>query len=273
MGKVLTKRGVIVVDDEGEGPAPGVLGMNVLQEFGDQMFKIDVKDNEQGVDQAWSDTIKVIRKQESFARTDGRIGLARASGKDKIRVPAGHEMILFCRARPGPDGRPYSVLVEAPETGCLPNEILVARAYAEVRHGRVPVRITNVADYDVDIGHNAVLGELYQAEVQPQGTVEFQEVSQNEVRVDFRSCNANSEETDSKPKPKVDLSGADLTEEQKEKLEKFLDEHADVFATHKHDFGCTDAVTHKIPTGDSPPHQGALQTNSSCSVPGSQATC
>ena len=49
------------------------------------------------------------------------------------------------------------------------------------------------------------------------------------------------------------MSGADLTAGQKDKLEKFLDEHSDVFSSHKHDFGCTDAVTHKIPTGDSPP--------------------
>ncbi|KAI8497995.1 hypothetical protein Bbelb_239390 [Branchiostoma belcheri] len=253
MGKVLEKRGVIIVEDEGKGPAPGVLGMNVLQKFGDQPFELDTEDKTQNSDQAWNETVKSIKKQGSFAREDGRIGLARVSGKNKVTVPSGNEMILFCRTRPGPDGKPYSVLVEPPETGCLPNGILVARAYAEVRHGRVPVRIANVSDYDVQIGHNAVLGELYQAEIQPQGSIEFTEVSQNEIRVDFHSCSADSECDPQPSRPKVDLSGADLTEEQKEKLEKFLDEHSDVFSTHKYDFGCTDAVTHRIPTGDAPP--------------------
>ncbi|KAI8517499.1 hypothetical protein Bbelb_035160 [Branchiostoma belcheri] len=268
-GKTLPKRGVIIVEDGCRRTAPGILGMNVIGEFQNE-------ENEQGGNiqsgnsKVWQKAIRAARRQANFAREDGRVGYARASGRRQIIVPAGHEMIVYGRARPGPDNRPYQVLVEPPDAGCLPAPILVARAYAEVRGGRVPIRLANVGKQDVHISQRARLGILYLAELQSQGTVELEATGEQEVHVNFIQCNVNSEEQtplssppptrskpDSGPDPdvysKVDLDGADLTPEQEAKLEALLQKHSSVFSTHKHDFGYTETIKHRIPTGDTPP--------------------
>ncbi|KAI8486535.1 hypothetical protein Bbelb_357700 [Branchiostoma belcheri] len=261
-GRTLPKRGVIIVED-GCGSAPGILGMNVIGEYqGD-----NVNQSAQSSDTVWQKAVKAARQQSNFARDDGRVGYARASGRRQIIVPAGHEMIVYGRARPGPGHKPYQVLVEPPEAGCLPAPIIVARCYAEVRRGRVPIRMANVSKQDIKISQKARLGILYLADLQPEGTVEIESVGEQEVQINFVQCNMKTEdetlvstptaETKSESGPdvysKVDLDGADLTPEQEAKLEALLQKHASVFSTHKRDFGYTETIKHKIPTGDTPP--------------------
>ncbi|KAI8512396.1 hypothetical protein Bbelb_090350 [Branchiostoma belcheri] len=261
-GRTLPKRGVIIVED-GCGSAPGILGMNVIGEYqGD-----NVNQSAQSSDTVWQKAVKAARQQSNFARDDGRVGYARASGRRQIIVPAGHEMIVYGRARPGPGHKPYQVLVEPPEAGCLPAPIIVARCYAEVRRGRVPIRMANVSKQDIKISQKARLGILYLADLQPEGTVEIESVGEQEVQINFVQCSMNTEdetlvstptaETKSESGPdvysKVDLDGADLTPEQEAKLEALLQKHASVFSTHKRDFGYTETIKHKIPTGDTPP--------------------
>ncbi|CAG2198844.1 unnamed protein product [Mytilus edulis] len=51
----------------------------------------------------------------------------------------------------------------------------------------------------------------------------------------------------------IDLSEADLTNDQKEKLRKFVDKNRNVFATDLSEIGMTDVHFHEIDTGNNPP--------------------
>ncbi|CAG2246909.1 MEGF10_11 [Mytilus edulis] len=56
-----------------------------------------------------------------------------------------------------------------------------------------------------------------------------------------------------KQKLNIDLSEADLTNDQKEKLRKFVDKNRNVFATDLSEIGMTDVHFHEIDTGNNPP--------------------
>ncbi|CAG2239543.1 unnamed protein product [Mytilus edulis] len=56
-----------------------------------------------------------------------------------------------------------------------------------------------------------------------------------------------------KQKLNIDLSEADLTNEQKDKLRKFVDKNRNVFATDLSEIGMTDVHFHEIDTGNNPP--------------------
>ncbi|VDH94132.1 Hypothetical predicted protein [Mytilus galloprovincialis] len=64
----------------------------------------------------------------------------------------------------------------------------------------------------------------------------------------------NLEQTNSDQKDiQFDLSKADLTDQQKQKLNLFLNQNRNVFATNLKELGKTDVYKHKINTGNAPP--------------------
>ncbi|CAH1233127.1 FOCAD [Branchiostoma lanceolatum] len=115
--------------------------MNVIGEYtlGDTVGqRASTQSNHSDSNKVWQKAVKSAHRQANFARADGRVGYARASGRRLITVPAGHEMIIYGRARPAPDNRPYQVLVEPPDAGCLPATVPVspvAQALGMLCHG------------------------------------------------------------------------------------------------------------------------------------------
>ncbi|CAH1247195.1 RTL1 [Branchiostoma lanceolatum] len=263
MGKRLPKRGVLVVEDNPAWVTPAILGMNVISSCRSVIAEAIEKPEPEQTEQAtvWSRALKVEEKIQRFTvAEDGRVGAAWAPHREKLIIPAGHEMIIFCKARTGPNRVPYTVLVEPPEAGTLPKSILVARAYAEVRHGRVPVRVANVAEYDVTLGRRARLGELYLVERVPEQAVELEDDPTDSleahVRVvtgEFSNEDAPSTDSDDTLPVNVDADLTNLTGEQVQKLRALLTKHKNTFSRDKHDFGRTNIVTHRIPTGTAPP--------------------
>ena len=61
--------------------------------------------------------------------------------------------------------------------------------------------------------------------------------------------------------PLLDSLPSDLNDGQIDKIVDLLIVNADVFSRHKHDFGCTDLIEARIPTGDAMPHAESLRSH------------
>ncbi|KAI8512048.1 hypothetical protein Bbelb_111480 [Branchiostoma belcheri] len=263
LGQLVLQRGVLIVEELPGWSGSVVLGMNVIGKAkhlsGDAIRELPPeRQSEAG---AWTRALKAEEKLRRFTTGEGgRVGYAWAPHRQKLVIPAGHEMIIFCRARSGPDRVPYTVLVEPPEAGTLPRTLPVARCYAEVRQGRVPVRVANLGECDVTLGTRTKLGELYLVERVPEQEVDVSISPHTQAEAYVRLVSAEpaaskpATEESNEPLPvDVDVDVDTLTDEQKTKLRDLLLKHKDTFSADKHDFGHTNAVTHRIFTGDAPP--------------------
>ncbi|KAI8484061.1 hypothetical protein Bbelb_381790 [Branchiostoma belcheri] len=139
-----------------------------------------------------------------------------------------------------------------------PRSLLVARCYAEVRQGRVPVRVANLEECGVTLGARTKSRELYLVERVPEQEVDVSISPHTQTEAYIRVVSAepasskSATEGSDEPLP-VDVDVDALTDEQKTKLRDFLLKHKDTFSADKHDFGHTSAVTNRIFTGDAPP--------------------
>ncbi|CAH1233366.1 Hypp699 [Branchiostoma lanceolatum] len=258
--------GVIVVDDSSSS-VPVILGTNVIDRCKLSIFP-GKKSNyvhklpggKEG--EAWQKALTSHQRRQALADDNGRVGFVRAPGRTDIVVPAQHEIVIFCKTRPS--NSPYSVIVESPEEGVLPNGILVAKSFAEVKHGRFPVRLANVTLRDITIGRHAILGEVFLAsEVrESENSVRLSHDDSHTVHVDLINASNDSSDTpagdtgDLKDMiPGLDIDESQLTPSQRDQLAALLRKHKHAFANDDSDLGFTTTVVHDIPTGDAPPCQ------------------
>ncbi|XP_078028159.1 uncharacterized protein LOC144464543 [Epinephelus lanceolatus] len=91
--------------------------------------------------------------------------------------------------------------------------------------------------------------EVDPADIMQENDVSMTRVSAHTVRVGIGETKPLCAEIN----PLPDLTGFDLSVEEKERLQTLLHKHRAVFANHDEDYGQTSTVQHVIPTGEAPP--------------------
>lgn len=259
-GKVIPKRGILIVKDHGVPTCPGLIGMNVIKECrevimaqgtddkGDPRTTADAK--------VWKQTFSMLDNLLKFADDTGQMSSVYwPQGKHTV-IPAQSEVVIEACARPRPDGKSYVGLVE-PVENRLPGQLLVARSLSTVVDGRVPIRLLNTSSSPVTLFRRCQIGKVFDVEVCPlqsQGEVELREVDEATVEIGVRQVKVQEvpEETSSWPVA-VPLDDSQFTVEQRERITQLLRKHQNVFSKYDEDYGFTDKVLHVIPTGDAAP--------------------
>lgn len=249
-------RGVVIVEDE-KCTHPLIIGMNVIVACWDTLFRCPSKSpvpqafKEQKV---WKEAFATCRQINVTPSEDGLIGYVRSASKC-ITVPPKSELLVWGRAKMGPGGKNYCALVEA-LPGVSVGDVGVAKALVEVRRGKVPVRVCNPYPYSVSIGRFEKLGRLYHIEdsdVHGSNDLALSLDEDGVVQVALTDA-ADTAKTPELP-AEVSMLGdrPDLSEHQQGELHALLQKWEKVFAHHEEDFGRTNLVQHRIPTGDAAP--------------------
>ena len=253
-GVKIPGRGVVIVKDE-HCTQPLIIGMNVVSACWHALFKCPGRvpvsfHQEQAL---WRDAFATCRRVDAVTNEDGSLGYVWPVGRQRIRVPARSEMVVWGRTRGGPHGANYNALIdpmmEATDLG-------VARSIVTVRGGRVPVRLCNPHPYSVLVGRYQKLGRLYPLEgADVRGNRDLNLSLGDDGAVEVSLVDVGGDDpAPALPEEMERLTDRpDLSEKQREELRAMLWKWKKVFATHDEDFGQTDAVQHQIPTGDAAP--------------------
>lgn len=251
-GVKVPERGVVIVENK-NCTHPLIIGMNVITSCWDAVFKCPKAALQNLKKQkVWRDAFATCSRIEAVAE-DGLLGHVRLASKRNITVPPMSEMLVWGRAQAGKRGADYCALVEAiPGAGAVG----VAKSLVMVKGGRLPLRVCNPHSYPISIGRFERLGQLFCVEggdVHGADDLSLSLVEENVVEVAL--VDTTSAQTSPELPPGVgDLSNrSDLSEQQQEQLRALLVRWEKVFAQHEEDFGRTNVVQHRIPTGDSAP--------------------
>lgn len=252
--------GVIVVKDHCLTDWPGLLGMNVIRQCWDVLFssgqsvlRCDFSASTIGK-QAWCRALNQCRREKLFAAADGRVGFARLMTKNRIRIPARSEQIIYGCTRVGLDGQDYQAVLEP--LG-FHKELMVARTVSTVQRGRIPIRVRNCGQTPIYLHRYQKLGEVYQVDttdIMTTDDVSMTLAERNVVELGVHSACVSKAQTEAVDASiPVNLSTEGLNETQHRQLRDLLQRFSGVFANHPEDYGQTDAVKHTIPTGEAPP--------------------
>ncbi|XP_062403243.1 uncharacterized protein LOC134093673 [Sardina pilchardus] len=259
-GIQVPSRGVVVVRDDCLGSHRALLGMNVIASCWEELFPLksppsagsrrtaDAKEWEQ----VFTDCHRIQAATAQQETTD----TARVSCRYAISVPANSEALVWAKLPSRTRCQNTCVLVEAHEER---QGVEVARALTRVHRGRVPVRVRNLLPHPVLLHRHHKLAkvtgvdatqvvdgpEIHLSEVSP-GVIE---VSVVQLGTDLKDMGEGLPEHLSCES----LQGDGLSTDQQRQLSQFLAKWQHVFSSHEEDYGCTDLVTHHIPTGEAPP--------------------
>lgn len=259
-GKVIPKRGVLIVKDSNGSSYPGLIGMNVIKECREFLMTKtgdDYLGSESEVQvKVWRQMFSVCEDLLHFADESGQISsIYWPQGRKKI-IPPQSEMVIEACARVRPDKRDYVGLVE-PCPDVLPGQLLVARSLSTVSKGRVMVRILNLSPVAVILSQRCRIGQLSDVELCSsglQGNVELRSLDDDTVEVSVRQNRVQDDEQVQMPWPvAVPLDPQQFSLKQQEMISGLLAKHQKVFSEHEEDYGFTDRVLHVIPTGDAAP--------------------
>lgn len=167
----------------------------------------------------------------------------------KIHIPPGKEMDLMCTVKAGPTRKTYSAMIASHSSLQLPQDLLVARVFANVKRGSVPVRVMNLSQRAIIIRPHTHLANVSLVT----GVVNFADKEQILCHNtgDKETCLSLDQVVASS---KVDLSEAAVESEcQRAHLKDLVDRNAGVFSQHPLDYGHTKTVQHEIPLVDSRP--------------------
>lgn len=260
-GKVIPKRGVLIVKDSNGSSYPGLIGMNVIKECR-KILMTQSGDGCLGVEsevqvKVWNQMFSVYEDLLNFVDESGQIStIYWPQGKRKI-IPAQSEVVIEACARVRPDRKDYVGLVEPRQDDVLPGQLLVARSLSAVSNGRVMVRILNLSPVPVTLFQRCRLGQISDVELCPsrlQGNVELRPLDNETVEVGVRQKSVQDARQEQMPWPvAVSLDPLQFSTKQQEMISDLLSKHQKVFSEHDEDYGHTDRVLHVIPTGDAAP--------------------
>lgn len=140
--------GVVIVNDNCLSGLPGLLGMNVIQDCWDHLFKGPGSGAQPAplqattaVQEAWCRTLKMVEEGERFASPDGQVGYVRLTNRHPVKIPANSEVLLCGRTWPGPRREDYDCIIKPM---CVHPGVSSARILATVRRGHVMVKLRNI---------------------------------------------------------------------------------------------------------------------------------
>lgn len=250
-GRSLPGCGLLVVRDpspaSGSPPAPGVLGMNILQrcyrtlfgQHGLAMFGLPL------VTEAPNSVVQALQKchyasEDPPSETGGRV---KVRGRKACRIPGGTMQVVPATCSVQYSGT--TALFEPLDRG-LPSGLLASPALVRVGNGTAYIPIVNVGSLDVLLYPRTVVGSLSEVSMVnlPPGV--------EEVRVHTASMSSQGvapllpDQMEA-----IDLSA--LSAEEQEEARGLLRKHASVFSSHDGDLGCTNLISHEIPLLDATP--------------------
>ncbi|XP_062386494.1 uncharacterized protein LOC134074827 isoform X2 [Sardina pilchardus] len=219
-------RGVVVVRDNCLGSHRALLGMNVIAACWEQLFQhqktaptaTSRATEEKGWEQIFADCQRIYAAATQQERSD----TARVACRFAITIPAHSEALVWAKL-PAQTRLADSCVMVEPHGEC--SGVEVARGLATAHRGRVPVRVRNLQARPVLLHRHLKLARVT--------TVDASRVREG---------------------PDVRFTEGDgLDANQQLQLQRFLTRWQHVFSTHDEDYGCTDLVTHQIPTGEAAP--------------------
>lgn len=254
MGKVISKRGVLVVKDSLPGASglgvSGVLGMNVIRECYDELFSqhgaslFDV-DCVTKAPPCWQEALQQCH-QIRVAQVSDRDCLARVRGKRALRVAGGTMMIVASTCSQLHFRQDDSVMFEPLSTG-LPAGLLVSPAVVKVSEGTAYIPVVNVGTSDVLLYPRTALGTLTYA------PVVSLPVGVSEVRRGLAATVSSQLATDTLQDRIAEVDLTSLHEQDQVKVRTLLQSYHSVFSAHEGDLGCTQLISHEIPLVEETP--------------------
>ena len=125
-----------------------------------------------------------------------------------------------------------------------------------VHQGRVPVRVRNLQPHPVLLHRHQKLAQVDPLAVREGQDLNLAEVSPGVIEVSVvQLSEVPGDPGEGLPKHLTceSLQGDGLDPDQQFQLKRFLAKWEHLFSAHDEDYGCTDVVTHTIPTGEATP--------------------
>lgn len=258
-GKVIPKRGVLIVKDSKAAAYPGLIGMNVIRECRDflmtQTGNSCAGSEGQVQINVWHQMFSVCDELSKFADESGQMSPVYWPQGRRKTIPAQSETVIEACTRVRPDKKDYVGLIE-PCEDVLPGQLLVARSLSTVSKGKVMVRILNLSPAPVVLSQRCRLGQIFDVDLCTSGQrdVELRPLDDETVEVGVRQNSVQEVEQEQVfDLVSVPLDPQMFSTGQQEMIAKLLAKHQKVFSEHDEDYGHTDRVLHVIPTGDAAP--------------------
>lgn len=262
-GQEVGRKGILLVPETFKEDVPVIMGMNILRELDQIMFTKrgpgywKQATPHKPTQKAFQRLIRFCGTQKSVPAHQA-VGTIRAPGKATFTLPPGRETVLTLPVGTFRNLEGMEVFVEPTGLGELGQDVLVARTLGVVQNGRVPIRAVNVGYLEVPLTPGVELARVYlhQGEILSQREVTLAPVGDAGWTL---AVTASAEEA---PTPEwnggtildqMEIDVKALSLDQQRAVETMLWENQAAFARHADDFGCTNAITHDIPTGDTPP--------------------
>lgn len=230
---VFPTKGVLIVKDSPDSvmrqrklATPGLLGMNILADLGEEWKQLSQQNTHLG-------TARVAQRQWIPARS----GVA----------------VLAMGIHTSSTGSDQSFMVQAGETA-LPQGVICCNTVAQNLDGQFYVRVLNLSDRGIWLGKGNQLGEICSYHcVEPLEPGLRHSVVINEGFVSWEQSSSQSEcRLDTSEKPFVpDLESLECSEQEKVTIEKFFLEFQDLFREDQ--VGYTDVIKCNIPLVDEAP--------------------
>ncbi|XP_073713213.1 uncharacterized protein [Misgurnus anguillicaudatus] len=256
-GVVVPQKGVIIVQDHCLGTHRALLGMNVLSECWEELFRArPVQKIPPAERPQWERVVADCRRVQMAQVRRDREDVGRVACRFALSIPAESEAIVWVQVPSRVVGPEEWVLIE-PHGDC--QQVEVARGLAAVRRGRVPVKVRNEHPYAVHLHRHQQLARLMTVtshQVREGRDVSFRQVCPTVVEVPLTQMDLPPSDAERGVPGHMrgeSLQGEDLERVQTQKLQALLRRWQHVFATHDEDYGCTQVVEHHIPTGDAGP--------------------
>jgi hypothetical protein len=227
---------LVVPDARYHNKVPLLLGTNILSrlmtecqgQYGARMLQ------QAPLHTPWYLSFRCIwHRDKALARNNNRLGLVRSAEMERIKVPPNSSIAISGYVDDEINYPVTSALLQPTRSSHIPEDIDVEPSVVLYRHkqtGPVTVRISNITTRTVLIPPRAVLCEL-----QP---VTVEESLSDTLRTDVPETVPLLDQ--------VTIDGADLSREQRERLEALIIQYSDIFSHGDDDIGHSNATTHRI---------------------------
>lgn len=260
-GVQVPEKWVVVVRDQCLGTHKALLGMNVITDCWEELFHQQhgtaaATNCAKSDKRSWEKVFIDCHRIAAMTAQQKKIDTARVACQYALSIPAGSEALVWASLPARPSFVSNCVFIE-PHKDCTGIE--VARTLATVQRGRVPVRVRNLQPYPVCLYRFQKLAQVTgveDSEVRGGFGLHFTEISPGVVEVGMVQLGAETQVTGGGVPNHLmceSLQGGNLDLDQRQQLQQFLSRWSHVFSSHEEDYGCTDIVTHAIPTGHTTP--------------------
>ena len=250
-------RGIVVVKDDCIGVNKAILGMNVIADCWEELFNKKnsnlTHSRSPFLSKEWDSVFVDCQRIHAASLQDKWQATARLASRSTVTIPAQSEALVWAKIPPRSSRqRCYGLVEPLGENG----GVEVARSLVTVGSGRIPLRVRNIHPYSVDLHRFQTLATVSAVDpgsVREGKELSVVEVSPGVVEVGLIDAGQEQPETAGGNAGLPLLKGDGLTEGEQQQLDQLLHKWHHVFSTHDEDYGHTDVVKHRIPTGNAEP--------------------